>query len=192
MRKTQKKHEWLSSSGKIFFTSDNHFGHKNIIKYCKRPFNSVKEMNEALIQKWNEVVSPEDTVYHLGDFAFGEIDDILPRLNGKIILIRGNHDRKSTTKHFETYKAMDFHYGNYIFRLNHRPIFTSDIEDPYNDNEKYPNINLDDYDFILCGHCHNQWVTLQKNINVGVDVWDFKPISIEEIITYIEGECLIN
>lgn len=78
----------------IFFTSDTHFGHTNILQFCNRPFHSVQEMNEALINNWNNVVRPEDTVYHLGDFAFGGSqlwNDVLSKLNGHIYLILGNH-----------------------------------------------------------------------------------------------------
>ncbi len=82
---------------KVFFTSDTHFGHSNIIKYCQRPFNSAEHMDEVLISNWNEVVSPQDIVFHLGDFCFGrdkEWIEILKRLNGTKYLILGNHDIK--------------------------------------------------------------------------------------------------
>ena len=80
---------------KMFFTSDTHFNHKKIMEYCKRPFSSVEEMNEKLISNWNEVVSDDCTVFHLGDFAFGGFpiwEDIRSKLRGHIILIKGNHD----------------------------------------------------------------------------------------------------
>jgi len=80
----------------IFFTSDTHFGHENIIKYCKRPFANAAEMDKALIRNWNRVVGPHDLVYHLGDFAVGggPAGPYLDQLNGRIILIHGNHDER--------------------------------------------------------------------------------------------------
>ncbi len=81
----------------IFFTADHHFNHRRIIEYSSRPFKDVDEMNEVLIQKWNSKVKAENTVYHLGDFAFGHIEDqlkILERLNGSINFILGSHDKK--------------------------------------------------------------------------------------------------
>lgn len=82
---------------KIWFTSDNHFGHKNVMKFCPatRPWSSVEEMDNAMIEQWNIQVSPEDTVYILGDFSFHKLQktlEILYRLNGKKTLIIGNHD----------------------------------------------------------------------------------------------------
>lgn len=82
----------------IFITSDTHFFHKNILKYQadERPFETIEEMNEAIVQRWNSEVGPEDTVYHLGDVAFANPMKALPllkRLNGKIHLIEGNHDK---------------------------------------------------------------------------------------------------
>jgi calcineurin-like phosphoesterase family protein len=78
-----------------WFTSDTHFGHTKILEYEKeaRPFNSVEQMNECLIDRWNSVVRPCDTVYHLGDFCFGRRNiEIAAKLNGKKNLILGNHD----------------------------------------------------------------------------------------------------
>lgn len=89
----------------IWVTSDTHFNHANIIKYCNRPFSSVEEMNETIIANWNKVVSQGDTVYHLGDFALGDkslIPDFIRRLNGHISFIMGNHDNLDIMKSFET------------------------------------------------------------------------------------------
>ena len=82
----------------IWFTSDTHFYHSNIIGFCKRPFKNVEDMNETLIENWNRVVGQDDIVFHLGDFCLGgsaEWTKILDRLNGKIYLIMGNHDLKN-------------------------------------------------------------------------------------------------
>ena len=84
---------------KIFYTSDLHFGHSNIIKYENRPWNDVDEMKEELIARWNAKVNQNDTVYVLGDFAWkgskasiDDINNIVKSLNGKKHLIIGNHD----------------------------------------------------------------------------------------------------
>ena len=92
----------------LFFTSDTHFGHENIIKFCNRPFKTTQEMDDTLIQNWNNTIGPEDTVFHLGDFAFGGSqvwNNALNRLNGHKVLIIGNHDLKNLRQgymsHFE-------------------------------------------------------------------------------------------
>lgn len=93
--KEEAKHIWV--------TSDTH--HANIIKYCNRPFSSVEEMNETIIENWNKVVSKGDIVYHLGDFALGDkslIPDFIRRLTGHISFIMGNHDNLNIMKSFET------------------------------------------------------------------------------------------
>lgn len=85
----------IEDGNNVFFTSDLHFGHRNILEFCKRPFNSVEEMDEALIENWNSVVKPNDFVFDLGDFAFAPNHrwyELLARLNGKHVLILGNHD----------------------------------------------------------------------------------------------------
>lgn len=103
--------EFKFDGDKVFFTSDTHFKHANIIKFCERPFGSIEEMNEALIANWNRVVGKDDFVFHLGDFCFGGSEawnSILDRLNGKIYLVLGNHDiyscfvRSSEGNYFKT------------------------------------------------------------------------------------------
>src|SRR5689334_18837471 len=85
----------------VWFTSDTHFGHANVIKYCDRPFADASEMDEMMIVNWNAVVRPGDHVYHLGDFSFhrdGTSTKIVRRLMGNIHLIRGNHDSDAFIK----------------------------------------------------------------------------------------------
>lgn len=81
----------------MWFVSDMHFGHTNIISYCGRPYHSVEEMNEALVKNWNKAVDKHDTVYHLGDWAFNDYHHI-SRLNGDIYSIPGNHDHEHDKK----------------------------------------------------------------------------------------------
>jgi calcineurin-like phosphoesterase family protein len=79
----------------IWFTSDHHFGHKNIIEFSKRPFANVDEMNAEMIKRWNDKVGKDDLVYHLGDFALmpaAKLRQLREQLNGKICLIAGNHE----------------------------------------------------------------------------------------------------
>ena len=102
-------------SHNIWFTSDSHFNHYNVIKYSGRPWETVEDMNEGLIERWNECVKKGDTVYHLGDFTLTMrtelIDEWLGRLNGTIRLVRGNHDnwvkRLVRLKHKDKFKWID-------------------------------------------------------------------------------------
>ncbi len=168
---------------KIYFTADIHFGHKNIIKYCNRPYSDVHEMNKALTDNWNSVVSDNDIVYQLGDFAFGTFDKYIHRLNGTIISIRGNHDRVRQMRKFgKWHQTIDFEYDGVRFLLNHKPILPGD-----KDSDVHLDVDQDDYDWILCGHVHEKWITNGKNINVGVDVWGFKPVSIDQIMELIKN-----
>src|SRR5579883_2407308 len=93
----------------VFFTSDTHFGHGNIIKLCGRPFANASEMDELLIARWNETVAPGDTVYHLGDFCYRNeqgADAYLRKLNGEIHLIAGNHDEKTLSLHAHLFASV--------------------------------------------------------------------------------------
>lgn len=167
---------------KIWFTSDTHFGHRNIIKYCQRPYRTdtgdldVEAMNRDMVKRWNEVVGPLDTVYHLGDFAFmkeGPAKDVLSKLNGKKHLIRGNHDRTACQMKcmgFETVQEkLDLVIGEYTVHMCHYP---ADYPGP----PKYPK------HVYLCGHVHEAWKTRYGVINVGVDQWDMKPVSLETLL----------
>ena len=92
-----------------WFTSDHHFGHKNILEYEKeaRPFKTIEEMNETLIERWNSVVQPHHLVYHLGDFCFGKKNmDIAARLNGKKKLVMGNHDTYPTADYLRYFDQL--------------------------------------------------------------------------------------
>lgn len=115
----------------IFFISDTHFGHANMLKFTNydgtlmRPFNSVEEVDELMIENWNKVIKPNDRVYHLGDVCYhcGNRDQIMQRLNGKKVLIKGNHDRDQLgwyMKYFEDIRGTFHIDGNYL--LSHFPI----------------------------------------------------------------------
>ncbi len=169
----------LFEKPKIFFTSDLHLDHANIIKYCKRPFLDVNDMNSTLIRNWNNTVSNKDTVYFLGDLAFGRssmpIDYWLKKLNGKTIFILGNHDKSSR---IQFYDNLIFEHERMKFFLTHRP-------------ESVPK---DWDDWAICGHHHNHYPLEHpfinketKKINVSVELTEYKPVSIDEIMYKING-----
>ena len=167
---------------KIFFTSDHHFGHKGVIKHAKRPFLTVEQMNETLIKRWNTKVKKNDEVYHLGDIGLlsaRKLEEILNRLNGKIYLIKGNHDKLNTIckERFEWIK--DYHElmlpipdsGNHqLLILMHYPMITW--------KSKYSGA------LHLFGHSHGRLKNYNKSqaMDVGVDCHDFYPISYKEVI----------
>ena len=170
----------------IYFISDTHFNHLNIIKYCNRPFNNVEEMNEAIIKNWNNIVSNEDTIYHLGDFALGtkeSIIDIVNRLNGKKYLIRGNHDKRGVSTYesfgFIVLKNAPIKIDEYKLMLSHIPIPDSQIP------KGFVNIHghIHDKKLYECIEKYEQSrYSIEKHINISCDVTDFKPISITEIL----------
>jgi calcineurin-like phosphoesterase family protein len=173
----------------IYFTADTHFWHTNIIWSCERPFETVEEMNETLIRNWNSRVTDKDEIYILGDFAYKiagwQVNTILARLKGKKYLIKGNHERYLSTPEFkpEAFEWIkDYYllvYENVKFVLSHYPMLSWDGS--YHGS------------YHLYGHVHNSGI---KNpefgeklkqlgpcaINVGVDVNDFHPVSITQII----------
>ena len=159
-----------------WFTSDHHFGHKNIILYQNRPFKDVVEMDEVMIRRWNECVRPGDQVYHLGDFAFARetegVEAYVKRLAGQIHLILGNHDHHQTRKaqgFAEMTRYKELQVGDQTIVLSHYAMQTWN--------------KMHRGSWQLHGHSHGN---LKKNfdlrrIDVGVDPWGFRPISFEEV-----------
>jgi calcineurin-like phosphoesterase family protein len=175
----------------VWFTSDLHFGHKNIIGYSSRPFADVEAMNQALVAGWNDTVSPEDEVWVLGDFALGRIDTTLPlagRLHGRKRLLTGNHDRcwaghgVGARGWVERYLEAGFEE----IRQGQIELIVAGIEVlachfPYegdsHDYDRYlEDRPLDAGQWLLHGHVHEKWRQRGRMINVGVDAWDYRPV----------------
>lgn len=161
----------------IWFTADQHFFHQNIIKYCDRPFSDAKEMKRRIINNYNSLVQKEDTVYHLGDFAMANrcdkprLEKIIRKLHGNKILIFGNHDYLRPSDYVE----MGFDSGHTSLELTLDNINLFLVHDPANSKR-----NLDGKN--LCGHIHNVFKKSNNNVlNVGVDVWKFRPVRLKEV-----------
>ena len=194
----------FSSKG-LWFISDTHFHHSKILEYCNRPFNTIEEHDQALIDNWNSVVKSEDTVFHLGDFCIGgapKWKEIRQQLNGHIILILGNHDWKNKTAGTDLLfdyvtQQMRIEVDGRTVYLNHFPFMSF----AHWNLEKYPK---DQLSFALSGHVHikknyegsdapllNNYLPTQYD--VGVDFNNFAPISWEEVnnkINYqIDNHC---
>lgn len=181
----------------IWLTSDTHFGHTNIIKYCARPFENTDVMDATLIENWNKCVAPNDTVYHLGDFAWGTIgywEKIREQLNGDIILIIGNHDERfvSLERAQKLFKEMTYQkriwHNNRCIYLNHYPFLC------YGGAYKGEDAVWQAY-----GHVHTTDRTekgldqqrttyaFPTQYDVGVDNNDFRPIHIDEFAEIINN-----
>lgn len=157
-----------NSNSRIWFSSDYHFGHENIIKYCDRPFENVEEMRKVIVKRHNEVVKKTDIVFCLGDISFNHSLENLDKMNGSFILIKGNHDDKHVKKISPA--DMVVSYYNIHLLLLHNP------------KNIYGNFSLN-----VCGHVHEKW-KYRKDINalnVGVDVNNFYPVSLKEVLTYV-------
>lgn len=184
---------------KIWFSADSHFGHRNIINYCHRPYRNIEEMDRDLIENWNMVVEESDEVYYLGDFAldFKRVRQVAPLLKGKIHLVAGNHDlchssNQGSGSYHRHYMAAGFvdicestslEIAGEEVLLCHLPYF-----DPLDPDQRLPEYKPDDRgNWLLHGHVHARWKTSSRQINVGVDVWDFFPVSLEAIADLIKS-----
>lgn len=184
----------------IFFTSDHHFGHANIIKYCNRPFSHTSEMDKEMFHRWNQTVQPDDTVYYLGDFAmqFKNAAWWVPQLNGQKFLICGNHDnchpyRKGHQQYIQQYLDLGFLEvatevklklpllgQETVVKLHHLPY--SSPPDGSGRVDKYAEYRpTNEGELLLCGHVHDAWLKQRNMINVGVDCHNFRPIDLKRI-----------
>lgn len=171
----------------IFFTSDLHLGHKNIIKLCNRPFNSVEEMDETLINNWNKKVKKDDTVYIVGDFVWqaSDVENYLTRLSGKKILIVGNHDKWASNGLYMQYfekitKYEEVSLNGHQITLCHYPM----IE--WKNSRKEGTSRLG---YLIYGHIHNNirpeyrlLFEMPNALNAGVDINNFTPVRFDELV----------
>jgi len=174
----------------IWFTSDLHLGHANIIRYCNRPFKDVYEMDKTIIDNWNSVVSETDTVYHLGDFSFEQAHIYINQLKGTKYFVRGNHEKSllnvvshNNVPHIREVKIdgyPDIILSHFALRVWNKSHFGS---------------------LHLFGHSHGRLEPYKKSVDVGVDShWitgkqEFRPFSYEEVCAFLvnrEGEKLEN
>jgi len=157
-----------------FFTSDEHYGHANIIKYCDRPFNSVEEMDTEIIKRHNSVVSSGDTTIHAGDFTL--INDrvkvynvYVNRLNGTHIFLKGSHDKwlhSQSCKIWEkTIEGRFIVVCHYSMRVWHRSHYNS---------------------WQLYGHSHGKLAPEGQQWDIGVDNNNFYPLSFDEICVIMQ------
>lgn len=170
----------------IYYISDPQFGHKNIIRYCCRPFASLSEMDETIIKRWNEVVKEDDIVYLLGDLMLNSNkrpEQYLSRLRGRLVLLRGNHD--DTWMHKtdldlwfeEVADRLEIMDGNRRITLSHEPILD-------------PQYTKDENQYQIHGHIHNnthmeEWPAIRENprmLNASVEITDYRPVTFEQLV----------
>ena len=172
-----------------FATSDPHFSHINIMKYCNREFDNPDRMDQHIIRTWNSVVqSEDDLVYVLGDFTMRGRDNkpwfarTLRKLRGTKILILGNHDKLSP-----------FQYVEAGFQSVHTSLLVGNVfmaHDPAWAVAMPPGA-----DIMICGHVHDSFKYLagpRRILNVGVDVWDYRPVKWDTIIEYSNKEVIVD
>lgn len=172
--------EDVTNKGKIHVFSDAHFDHSNIIRYCHRPFDSTRQMNQELLVNWNNTVKENDSIYFLGDMTYGRnrrpTDYWLGKLNGEIFYIRGNHDTDAITRATIIHNRYGIQFGDYKFLLMHDPHRPLGYDGWIIHGDKHNN-NLKEYPFI------NQ---KNKTINVCSELVNYTPLGLDKIISLIE------
>lgn len=192
----------------IFFTADTHFCHANVIDFESRPFASVEEMDQTLIENWNDAVTPRDEVWVLGDYSMPsgreEALGYLSELNGTKYLVSGNHDRcgvAMNNNHLYQREYLDAGFAGVFDMMRLRlPALTKKgpkldallSHFPYSGEhgdaaDRYPHLRLRDAGFpLIHGHVHSEWKARFTEsgtpmINVGVERWNYTPVSAERL-----------
>lgn len=172
----------------IFFCSDHHFGHKNILKFGIRGelFSCIEEHNEALVENHNKVVTKRDTVYFLGDLAFGSASlKYVERMNGNKILIMGNHDKQSMNSYIPIFGANSINGARYFNKLGASAILTHIPVHPMQLEHRFK-INIH-------GHCHEHIIKRRNLLGIRVPDTRYLNVSMEQInFTPIAAEDLLN
>ncbi len=169
------------------FYSDPHFGHANIIDYCKRPFAHVHDMNEELIARYNQRVGISDHVLWCGDVAFmkpEQTEAILKRLQGRRSLVLGNHDKRPIAFYegcgFEKVNKREcvFALGGFRVKACHFPP----------NDRRYPELSpkLRDDEFLVHGHTHDARKVNGRCVHVGVDAWDYGPADADSVVRIMQ------
>ena len=177
----------------IWFTSDLHMMHNKGFLYEPRGFTNEKDMCEALVENWNKVVKPEDTVYDLGDMALSDVETAtkyISKLNGRHFWIQGNHDTDNKIDYIinECWDKVDYcgwaqvlKHGKYRFYLSHYPTLTANFDEKH----------FSQHVISLHGHTHQRtnWLQLENPFlyHVGVDSHNCMPVHIDEIIADIKN-----
>lgn len=171
---------------KLFLTSDHHFWHTRILEYCSRSFANVRDMNEKFIENWNNVVSHGDVVIHLGDVSLlpecNDLASVVTRLNGKKLLVPGNHDRPNACKFYES-------LGWYVTkkqRTNAKSTHKIAIGDVLLCHEPAYACTMPEINVVLHGHCHGVRKDTPEDprtyVDVGVDCWSYAPVELSNLL----------
>ncbi len=170
----------------IWFTSDTHFGHANILRYCGRPFDSIEEHDEELVRRWNALVGDKDDIYHLGDFCFTRAgksaDYYLKKLKGRIHIIWGNHDKETRRLYRHLFASHADYREIYIdakWLLDEPPQKTKVVLSHY----PMRAWNACGHgSFHLWGHEHGNMEPWGLSFDAGVDCHSYRPISVDEVV----------
>ena len=157
-----------------FVSADWHLFHENMLKHCNRPFGNTNQLMKTLIRNVNKVCNPEDNLWIVGDFSMKGIsnrnahNDVIERIRCNMHLVIGNHDKMTPLD----YIRMGFQSVHTWFPLDKFGL----IHDPYDSFTR----NFPDKIWI-CGHVHNFWLYQNNRINVGVDMWNFHPVTLDQV-----------
>ncbi|MEF2073455.1 metallophosphoesterase family protein [Consotaella aegiceratis] len=162
-----------SSNPALLFTSDTHFSDPRVLRIDRRPFRNLEEHDEALIERWNDVVGPDDTIWHLGDFARGDpshVEGLLDRLNGRKHLVVGNNDGPATLD-ARGWSSIQF-YAEMV--IDERLVVLCHY--PFRTWNQMGRKSID-----LHGHSHGKLKPVTRQYDVGVDAWDYRPMTFQAI-----------